>query len=209
MSRIGETAGTRMALLRARQRSQRVSHGAALLHRKREALVAELFRLARPAADTRARIEARVQEALPALLEALASNGLSELEVQTLPRELYVELRQTQIWGTNIVEPVSRPTITRTLPARGTAPGPTTPLAAWATTQFELLVDLLVEAAPREVLLRRLGAALTHTSRQVHGLEQRVLPALREQIMRVVRSLDEREREEKFRLKHLLKKRRR
>jgi H(+)-transporting ATP synthase subunit D len=207
MSRIGETSGTRMALLRARQRSQRVSHGAALLRKKREALVAELLRLARPAADTRARIEARMQEALPALLEALAANGAAELDVQTQPRELRVELHTAQVWGTSIVELVRHSTITRTLPARGTAPGPTSPLAARAATQFEQLVDLLVEAAPRELLLRRLGAALTRTSRQVHALEQRVMPTLDDQIARVSRALDEREREEKFRMKHLLIKR--
>jgi vacuolar-type H+-ATPase subunit D/Vma8 len=68
-------------------------------------------------------------------------------------------------------------------------------------------VDLLVEAAPRELLLRRLGAALTRTSRQVHALEQRVMPTLDDQIARVSRALDEREREEKFRMKHLLMKR--
>jgi H(+)-transporting ATP synthase subunit D len=207
MSRLGESAGTRLALLRAQQRTRRVSHGAALLRRKRETLVAELFRLARPAADSRAQIEARMQEALPALLEALAATGAAELDVQSQARDLYVELRSAQVWGTSVVELASRSTITRTLPARGTAPGPTTPLAARAATQFELLVDLLMEAAPRELLLRRLGAALTQTSRQVHGLEQRVLPELDQQIARVSRALDEREREEKFRLKHLLKKR--
>jgi V/A-type H+-transporting ATPase subunit D len=207
MSKLGESTGTRMALLRARQRRERVTRGNDLLRRKRQALVAELLRVARPAADTRSQIETQTRRALPALLDALAVNGAAELDSQALPRQLTVELRTAQVWGTTVVEVLQRSPISRSLPARGTAPGPTTPGAARAATEFESLVDLLIEAAPHELLLRRLGAALSQTSRQVHSLEQRVLPTLDAQITTVSRALDEREREEKFRLKHLLKRR--
>ena len=207
MSGIGQTGGTRMVLLRARKRKQRVSHGAALLRRKREALVAELFRVARPAADTRLQIEERVRTALPALLEALALQGSDRLETSATPRDVRVEIRTTQVWGMMLADIARRTPIPRTLQARGTAPGLTSPLAARAATEFELLADLLIEAAPRELLLRRLGDVLADTSRQVHGLEQRVLPSLEAQITRVQQALDEREREEKFRLKHMLARR--
>ena len=62
---------------------------------------------------------------------------------------------------------------------RGTAPGPTGPAIFEATNRFEELAHELMEAAPREVLLRALGQALARTSRQLHTLEQLVIPALR------------------------------
>ena len=79
--------------------------------------------------------------------------------------------------------------------ARGTAPGSTGPSAAEATARFEALADLLLDAAPREMLLRRLGQALAQTSRQVNTLEQRLAPTIEGQMTSVRRTLEERERE--------------
>ena len=57
--------------------------------------------------------------------------------------------------------------------------------------------------AAGEMLLRRLGEALARTSRQVNMLEQRLAPTLSDQVARMRRTLDEREREEHRRLKWL------
>ena len=76
-----------------------------------------------------------------------------------------------------------------------------------AATEFERLTELLLDAAPREMLIRRLGEALSQTSRQVNTLERRVAPELRRDMAGVRRTLDEREREERLRLKHLLRRR--
>ena len=67
-------AATRLNLLRTQRRVQQLAKGTQLLRRKREALVTELFRLARPAADARARIAAAAQQAYPLLIEALAEH---------------------------------------------------------------------------------------------------------------------------------------
>jgi vacuolar-type H+-ATPase subunit D/Vma8 len=55
------------------------------------------------------------------------------------------------------------------------------------------------------MLIRRLGEALSQTSRQVNTLERRIAPELRSDMVGVRRVLDEREREERLRLKHLLR----
>ncbi len=57
-----------------------------LVRRKREALVGELFKLARPAADARAQIAVGTRRAYAALLGALAAHGLAGLQVNTLER---------------------------------------------------------------------------------------------------------------------------
>src|SRR3990172_492949 len=70
---------TRLNLLRAVRRLIRIEKGVELLRRKREALVAEFFQAARPAADARAGIADRARRAYPALLRALALHGSSGL----------------------------------------------------------------------------------------------------------------------------------
>jgi V/A-type H+-transporting ATPase subunit D len=210
VSRNAEFAPTRTNLLRARRRIERVLKGRDLLRKKREALAAELFRLARPAVDARALIDQRVAEAYPHLLEAAAARGRDELLGAAWPtRELLVEIRSTRLWGMAVSDITDRPPIHRSPAARGTAPGSTGPATADAASQFELLADLMLDAAPREILLRRLGAALSRTSRQVRSLEQRVAPELQAAITHIRGTLEERQREEHLRLKHVLRKRQR
>lgn len=199
-------APTRMNLLRALKRLERVRKGVHLLRRKREALVAELFRLARPASDAREQIVARARRAYPALLGALALHGRSGLRALGWPtREVAVRVDGVSLWGIPVTRIVARTPVARSLAARGTAPGSTGPAVALATTEFEALVDLLLDAAPREMLLRRLGQAVAQASRQVNALERRLAPGLAADVTRVRRTLEEREREERMRLKRLVR----
>lgn len=205
MSAREHDAPSRMNLLRTRRRLERVAKGISLLRRKREALVREFFRIARPAVDARAVIERESREAYERLLQALAARGGSELAVLGVPsREVTVEVRPGQVWGISVSDVVDRPRLGRTLPARGTSPGGTGPAAVEAAAAFEALTDLLIEAAPKEQLIRRLGEALAVTTRQVNTLEHRVAPALRRRAGALHRTLDEREREERLRLRRVI-----
>lgn len=199
---------TRLNLLRAVRRSIRIEKGVELLRRKREALVTEFFQAARPAADARAVIADRARRAYPALLRALALHGYSGLRAMGWPpRDIAVDIRPAEIWGIPVSELAAGPVLRRTVGARATAPGLTGPAAAEAADEFEVFAGLLLEAAPRELVLRRLGEALALTSRQVNTLEQRLLPQVRSQITFTRRALEEREREEHLRLRRLMRKR--
>jgi vacuolar-type H+-ATPase subunit D/Vma8 len=57
--------------------------------------------------------------------------------------------------------------------------------------------------AAAEQRLRRISGAVSEESRHLRTLEQRVAPALTAQIGTLKRALQEREREEHLRLKHL------
>jgi V/A-type H+-transporting ATPase subunit D len=210
MSAGRRPAPTRQNLLALQRRLERVDKGTALLRRKREALVAELFRLARPAATARASIVERAATAYPALLEALAREGAGGLRALGWPaRDLRVRLRAGQVWGIAIAEILGWPPVRRTPHARGVPPAGASAAALEAAAAFEELTDLLLDAANREALLRRLGEALNRTSRQVNTLERRLEPALRGQLTDIRRTLDEREREEHLRLARLLQGKRR
>jgi len=197
-------APTRMNMLRARRELARVAKGVALTRRKREALVAELFRLARPAVDVRARLAEAASLAAASLADALAVHGAAGLNAMAWPtKEPMVELRPAQVWGIAVSDVVARPPLARTLDARGLSPGATGVAAASAAAQFEALADLLIDAAPREQRVRRLAEAVADTTRRLRTLEQRVTPALTAQIASVSRQLEEREREEQLRLRHV------
>lgn len=201
---------TRMALVRARRRQVRVATGAAVLRRKREALITELFKLARPAADTRARIAETADLAYRDYRAALALHGAAALGALAWPsRDVEVEIAPISVWGIKAATVTSTAPVRRSVGARGVAPGLTGPAALGAAERFEELTDLLLGAASREILIRRLGDALSTTSRQVHTLERRVAPELADTIAQTAQALDEREREERTRLRHILRVRRR
>ena len=198
-------APTRSQLLRSRRRLERVRKGIDLLTRKRRALVADLFRIAHPAIEARASVDARARLAHPALLAARAVHGEGGLTALGWPgRTIEVSVSSSESWGvaTSAVERLVP--VRRTLSGRGQAPGLTGPAATDAADQFERLIDVLLEAAATELRLRRLAEALARTSRQVNTLERRVTPALEAETRRVRALLEEREREDHARLKHLL-----
>jgi V/A-type H+-transporting ATPase subunit D len=195
---------TRQNLLGTSRRLGKVTRGIGLLRRKREALVGELFRLARPAAQLRRTLAERADAAWSVLLDGLAIEGQTGLRALGWPAHpLSAELRAGQVWGIPVVEILRHTAVRRTLAARGTPPGAAGGAAIRTGTAFEELTEVLLEAAGREALLRRLGEALARTSRQVNTLERRIGPELRGQIAGIRRTLDEREREEHLRLERL------
>jgi V/A-type H+-transporting ATPase subunit D len=199
----GRIAPTRVNLLRARKQLTQVEKGAELVRRKREALVGELFRLARPAMGARTEIAKQAVKAYPPLLAALAEHGRRGTRVLSWPgRKVSITVRPAFVWGIPVAEIVEHDVVRRTMEARGTAPE-SAGAAVRTAAEFEALVDLLIDAAAREQQIQRLGEAVSRSTRQLRTLEQRIEPALRSRIAWVRSTLDEREREEHVRLKHL------
>ena len=196
------TAPTRTELLRSRRRLERVERGVDLLRRRREALVREIFELTRPAADERTRIGRAAAAAYAALGEALGAEGAEGLAGLGRPsRPLEVELDVREIWGLAVPTLRNLPGVVRSMEDRALVPFRSDPSPLLASERFEELLALLLAAASRETLVRRLGAALRRTSRQVQSLERRLAPALHSEIRRIEGILGEREREEQVRLR--------
>ena len=195
-----------MNLLRAQRDLSRVHRGVDLTRRKREALVVELFSAARPAVAFRSEMTEAITAASLALADALSAHGVHGLQAMSLPlHEPHVQLRSAQVWGIGVQEVTERSTVARSMDARGLAPAITGLATADAAERFERLVELLIDAAPREQRMRRLGEALAQANRRLRTLEQRVAPALMGSISSVRRQLEEREREAQMRLRHVLR----
>jgi H(+)-transporting ATP synthase subunit D len=209
MTRGPRPPATRSNLMRCRRRLQQVRRGAGLLKRKRESLVAELFDRARTAVTARTVIDEQAREAWRTLWEALAwhgSDGLAPLGWPT--RDLEVDLATIEVWGLKVPALLRRPSVVRTLAGRGVRPGHGEAPTQAAARAFEALTEQLLEAAPEEHLMRRLGQALARTTRLVNTLEQRVATILDADLAAIERTLDEREREEQRRIKRLIAARR-
>lgn len=208
MSQASHVAATRSSLVRFRRRLEQVEKGAALLRRKRESLVAELFARARPAVSTREAIEQQARTAWRAAWAAQSLVGADALVPLGWPsRALTVELEPFELWGLRAVSLSKKPKVVRSLAARGVLPGSEDAASQEAAGHFERLVEQLLEAAPQEHVLRRLGQALARTTRLVNTLEQRVTVSLKRDLSNIRRTLEEREREEHVRLKLLMKRR--
>ncbi|MER2559300.1 MAG: V-type ATP synthase subunit D [Myxococcaceae bacterium] len=200
-------AATRSNLVKLRRRLAQVQKGAALLRRKRESLVTELFARARPAIDGRTHIEAQTLKASRSILAALSKHGPDELRALGWPaRELTLDLEPVEVWGLRAVDLTRPPIVTRSLAARALTPADST--ASLAAEDFERLIELVLEAAPKEFLMRKLGHELSRATRLVNTLEQRVAVTLTSDLSNIRRTLEEREREEHLRLKRLIARRR-
>ncbi len=198
------TAPTRAELLRSKRLLGRVAQGAQLLRRKREALVRALVPLARPAAEARRAIAETAAAAYRAEGEALAIHGEQDVAATGWPpRSLELDLEIERVWG--VVVPALRdlPTFERDLEGRATAPAVTGPALFEAANHFEALATKLLQAVTRESQVRALGTALARTARQLHTLEQRVMPELAARVANVSTALDERDREDQTRLRTL------
>ena len=205
----GLRAATRASLLRSTRRLDQVQRGVALLKRKQQSLAQELFRRARTAIESREALEAQALRAWRSVWSALASGGVHGLSPLGWPtREIDVDLRTADLWGVRAVELLRTSKLVRGVSARGVLPDPGAAVTADAARDFELLLERLIEAAPGEQTVRRLGDALAHTTRLVNTLEQRVARRLSTEVTEIRRTLAEREREEQLRIKHLIDRRR-
>jgi H(+)-transporting ATP synthase subunit D len=204
----GRASATRSTLVRFRRRLDQVRKGAALLKRKRESLVTELFARARPAVTTREAIEQQARAAWRSYWAALSMHGSESLAPLGWPtRQLKVDLEPFELWGLKAVALAKRPQVVRSIAARGVLPGSDEAPSQAAARDMELMVEALLEAAPQEHVMRRLGQALARTTRLVNTLEQRVAVQLNRDLSSIRRTLEEREREEHLRLKRLIARR--
>jgi V/A-type H+-transporting ATPase subunit D len=70
-----------------------------------------------------------------------------------------------------------------------------------AAERYEEQLDLIITLAETETSLKRLGGEIQMTRRRVNALEQILIPELKKQARYIENAIEEREREDLFRLK--------
>jgi len=199
-----QVSPTRMNLLIKRRQIKIAEQGAQLLKNKRDALINEFMGLLKPLVQDRKNLDQRLRNALVQLAKAMGSEGPETLESLALaspPRDM-LKVSEKKVWGVKLPEIESQKAIRSPL-ARGYSPFSVSTRIDATAEAFEHVIDTIVRLAPMEIRLKKLGTEIKKTTRRVNALEQKRIPELKAQVAFIRQVLEDREREDKFRLKRL------
>ncbi len=192
---------TRYNLHKLRVRREMFGSGAELLKRRREALTRDFLGLVDECMDFRDELEEAVSVAQRKLQwsEAVGADELWSFSYAS-KRKINVDARVVNVWGVNVPEIEEKP-IVRSLTALDLSEiGERAGLVDTAR-EFEGVIEKVVKMASSEIRLERLGDMIKADTRKINAIEELVLPKVAASMRRIERTLEEREREEIFRLK--------
>ncbi|UCF30376.1 MAG: V-type ATP synthase subunit D [bacterium] len=195
---------TRMNLLVHRGRLSLARDGVELLKSKREALIKDFFRIVDTIVHSRDEMARDVQRSMILAGLAKAFSGAHMVRAASLSarEDISIRTREMNIWGIRIPE-VEFQAMRRTPDARGMLPVDTPSYILEAAESYEQLLERLLRVASHEIRLKRLGEEIRKVSRRINALEQSLIPSLTRQIRMMLETLQEREREDIYRLKHI------
>lgn len=202
-----QVKATRAELLLKKAQISLAHQGRDLLKEKRNALMRELMRTAELAMQGGEELERRVGQADAALAIAEAIDGPEAVWSAAFAAQgqLALDVSAVNLMG------VSVPRIEQKSVARGpldrgySLPNVSSRIEATAEA-FETLIDLVIQLAESEMRLRRLAEEIGRTTRRVNALENVLIPRLETERNYIQMVLEEREREDLFRLKRVKQK---
>ncbi len=199
---------TRTELLARRAQIGLAQQGRDLLQDKREQLLTEFRAMAQVVLAGGDALEAAGSEARRALDWAQARDGPEAVASAALATtgHVTVDAGVSSIMGVKVPD-ISYPPVGRLRTSRGYSLAATTPRIDAVAERFEAELDLLLRVAADEVRLRLLAAEIGTTTRRVNALEHVVIPRLVADRNRIQAVLEEREREDHFRLKRVQQRR--
>ncbi len=200
---------TRYTLLRIKRRREVLTRGMELIRRRREALTREFMGLVEECLKRREELTEHIQRAQRKLEFATAMNPASVESLScAVKRDVSLEVRVKNIWGVNVPEIEEIP-LSRGLKAMGVSALVESAQAIETALEFEGIMAELVKIASRETRLVRIGEMIRKDTRRINALEEVILPQLEKSLKTIERVLEEREREEVFRLKRYKARKRR
>mgnify|MGYP001567311303 FL=1 len=193
---------TRMNLLLLKRQVEVAQRGLELLRSKREALVREFFAVMDRVAESRGRMEAVMGQALTTLTLALGIEGRASLRSAgyAARRTLPIELTERNVWGVRFPEVQYAPVL-RALDARGYAMSGVSTHIDDTARRFEQVLEVILRSVSVELRLKKLGAEIKKVTRRINALNEVMIPALLREVRNIRQTLEEREREDLFRLK--------
>jgi V/A-type H+-transporting ATPase subunit D len=193
-----------MNLLQRKAQIKLAQQGVDLLKKKRDALLQEFMAEVQPLLQARSKTQEELDKAIAYLIMSLAVDGPEQVESAALAsaKELTIDIKEKNIWGIKVPE-VHVGRLTRSLFERGYSITGTSSRIDSTASEFESVVEQIIKMAPIEIKLKRLGQEIRKTSRRVNALEQVLIPSLVVQMRFIRDTLEERAREDVFRLKRL------
>jgi V/A-type H+-transporting ATPase subunit D len=198
---------TRMTLLIKKKQIEVAKSGASLLKNKKDALLQEFLGLIKPLLEKHRNMDKTLEKAVRTLLISVGKDGAEELRSAALAskREIILKMRKKKVWGVSFPE-FEGGNGKRNILMRGYSPFSVTTRIDETADAFEALIDEIISLVPLEIKVKKLGEEIKKTTRRVNALEQKIIPTLLEEVNYIRRVLEDREREDKFRLKLLKRK---
>ncbi len=195
---------TRSVLLDLKRRIKLSQSGHKILKMKRDGLIIEFFEVLEKARQMRAGVASDFQSAMKKITVAEAVDGEVRVRGAAYALKVYptVEITSKNIMGMALPR-VSANNVHTDLLHKGYGILETSAYIEEAAAAFEKLLETLVRAAEVETTMKKMLDEIEKTKRRVNALEFKVIPEL-DDAQRFVKSrLEEMERENTTRLKHL------
>jgi V/A-type H+-transporting ATPase subunit D len=197
----------RSVLLDLKKRIKLTQSGYKIMKMKRDGLIIEFFEVLEKARKMREGVSADYDVAMEKITIARAVEG--EIAVKSaayaLKLDPQVKLGSKSIMGL-MVPKVEANNIHTKMTEKGYGVISTSAFIEGAAIAFEDLLDTIVRAAEVETTMKKLLDEIEKTKRRVNALEFKIIPELQEAERFVKFSLEEMDRENVTRLKHLKKK---
>lgn len=193
---------TRMELLALRKRRAIAERGRDLLREKLDALMIEFFENVRQISALRERSYALLQESYILFIEAQMVHGLARLEQFAIGVEdrFDVDTRTRNVIGVSLPQVEVKVLPIKTAPYNMLA---TSAKLDEATTKMIDALKAITELSSAEASTRKLAQAIASTKRRVNSLDYVIIPRVLQSIRYIQMHLEEREREDFFRLKRI------
>ncbi len=193
---------TRMELMKIKAQIKLAEQGRDLLREKMDALIQEFFKILSTVSDSREELDQMSRAADLSLLLAQATDDPVALKSAgyATRRSITVDISGKNIMGVP-VPVIEKKRVSTSLLERGYGIIATSARIDETAERYEAELDLLIKLAETETAMRRLGAEIQMSRRRVNALEQILIPDLKAQAKYIKNAIDEREREDLFRLK--------
>jgi V/A-type H+-transporting ATPase subunit D len=195
-----------MELIRVKNQIKLAEQGKDLLRQKMDALIQEFFLIMKDVSDSRSELEAIDLSARHSLHLAIAVDDSVAVRSAALAtrRGVYLDITGKNIMGVPV------PVLEKKVISKGTFERGYSVLGVSGridevAEKFERELDLIIVLAETETSLRRLGEEIQMNRRRVNALEQVMIPELKEMAKGIKIAIEEREREDLFRLKKVKK----
>ncbi len=202
-----EITPTRSVLLELKRKIKLSQSGYKIMKMKRDGLIIEFFEVMAKARKMREGVSSDYETAMEKITIARAVDG--EIAVKSAAYALKVDpkvnLGSKSIMGM-MVPKVEATAIHTNMTEKGYGVISTSVFIEEAAAAFEKLLDTLVRAAEIETTMKKLLDEIEKTKRRVNALEFKIIPELKGAESFVKLRLEEMERENTTRLKHLKKK---
>lgn len=191
-----------MELIRKNAQIKLAEQGRDLLREKMDALIQEFFRVMEDVSKSRGELEKIADVSRHTLLIALAVDDPVTLKSASFAtkRGISVDIKGKNIMGVP-VPIIEKKKFLKSVFERGYSILGVSGRIDEAAERYEEQLDLIIVLAETETSLKRLGGEIQMTRRRVNALEQILIPDLKKQARYIENAIEEREREDLFRLK--------